>query len=109
MSQLSIASSVAKHTPIYNVTVIYQIPGGNEERKEISSRFTRWFDRDGFFVAKPFQQWLASEIPAIGQADPKNAERLKLEDPDENSQAGSNDPTSPSPRKRGRPRKDGGS
>ena len=27
---------------------------------------------NGFFVAKPFQHWLASEIPLIGQVDPKN-------------------------------------
>jgi len=39
---------------------------------EVSSAFTRWFDADGFFVAKPFQQWLASEIPLIGQVDPQN-------------------------------------
>ena len=33
----------------------------------------RWFDADGFFIAKPFQQWLAAEIPLIGQVDKKNA------------------------------------
>lgn len=33
---------------------------------------TRWFTADGYFVAKPFQQWLASEIPVVGAADPKN-------------------------------------
>jgi len=33
---------------------------------------TRWFTADGYFVAKPFQQWLASEIPVIGAADPNN-------------------------------------
>ena len=33
---------------------------------------TRWFTADGYFVAKPFQQWLASEVPVIGQADPNN-------------------------------------
>lgn len=27
---------------------------------------------DGFFIAKPFQQWLASEVPLIGQVDPSN-------------------------------------
>ena len=31
---------------------------------------TRWFTSDGYFVAKPFQQWLASEVPVIGAADP---------------------------------------
>ena len=33
---------------------------------------TRWFTSDGYFIAKPFQQWLASEIPVIGAADPNN-------------------------------------
>lgn len=33
----------------------------------------QWFTADGFFVAKPFQQWLASGVPLIGEADPKNA------------------------------------
>jgi hypothetical protein len=33
---------------------------------------TRWFTADGFFTAKPFQQWLASEVPVIGAADPNN-------------------------------------
>ena len=39
---------------------------------ELSAPFTRWFDADGCFVAKPFQQWLATEVPVIGDADPKN-------------------------------------
>lgn len=38
----------------------------------MSSPFTRWFDADGFFIAKPFQQWLAAEIPLIGEIDKKN-------------------------------------
>jgi hypothetical protein len=33
---------------------------------------TRWFTADGYFIAKPFQQWLASEVPVIGAADPNN-------------------------------------
>lgn len=42
---------------------------------KISAPFTRWFDSDGYFVATPFQQWLATEIPAIGEADPKKVDR----------------------------------
>ncbi|KAM0793884.1 signal peptidase complex subunit 2, partial [Usnea florida] len=71
-SQLSIASSVAKHNPIYNITVDYSNADGEVKRLEFSSPFTRWFDVNGFFVAKPFQQWLASEIPIVGQVDPTN-------------------------------------
>ena len=69
---MSIASSVAKHNPIYNITVVYSNTDGEVKRLELSSPFTRWFDVNGFFVAKPFQQWLASEIPIVGQADPTN-------------------------------------
>lgn len=69
---LSIGSSVAKHTPTYNITVEYSNPKGETQTLKLSSPFTRWFDIDGFFVAKPFQQWLASEIPLIGQVDTKN-------------------------------------
>lgn len=46
---------------------------------EISSPFTRWFDADGYFVAQPFQQWLASKVSLIGEADPKNARETKAE------------------------------
>ena len=52
--------------------VEYSTSHGDIKTLELSSPFTRWFDVDGFFVAKPFQQWLASEIPLIGEVDPKN-------------------------------------
>lgn len=52
--------------------VEYTNAQGESTTLKLSSPFTRWFDVDGFFVAKPFQQWLASEIPLIGQVDPKN-------------------------------------
>ncbi len=39
---------------------------------QLSAPFTKWFSADGYFVARPFQQWLASEISIIGEADPKN-------------------------------------
>lgn len=32
----------------------------------------QWFTADGFFVAAPFQQWLATNIDMVGDADPKN-------------------------------------
>lgn len=46
----------------------------NSQWKEIKieAPFTRWFTSDGYFVAKPFQQWLASEIPVIAEVDPSN-------------------------------------
>ena len=70
--QVSIASNVKKHTPLYNITVHQKNPTEEKEPLKLSASFTRWFDQDGGFVAKPFQQWLATEIPAIGAADTKN-------------------------------------
>ena len=98
---------MTKNIPIYNVTVTYQASNGKEEKKKISSRFTRWFDQDGFFVAKPFQQWLASEVPAIGRADPANAKAAIAGVAEGNGEVGSVDSPAATPRKRGRPRKDG--
>jgi signal peptidase complex subunit 2 len=42
--------------------------------------FTTWFTADGYFVAKPFQQWLASSVEAIGDVDLKNALRDERDD-----------------------------
>lgn len=42
------------------------------QKIRIRTPFTRWFTADGYFIAKPFQQWLASEVPVIGAADPNN-------------------------------------
>ena len=76
--QISIASHTQKYDPTYRLTVNISSPGTPAPKTlEISSSFTRWFDSDGFFVAKPFQQWLASEIQIVGEADPKNAEAAK--------------------------------
>ena len=70
--QVSIASNVKKHTPLYYITVQQKNSTGDKEPLKLSASFTRWFDQDGSFVAKPFQQWLATEVPAIGAADPKS-------------------------------------
>ncbi|KAL8766707.1 MAG: hypothetical protein Q9209_006576 [Squamulea sp. 1 TL-2023] len=72
---ISIASSVTKHKPIYNLQVRYGKPGTEPQVLKISASFTRWFDSDGYFVASPFQQWLATEIPAIGEADPQKVDK----------------------------------
>ena len=41
------------------------------DEKEISAPFMRWFSADGYFAAKPFQEWLASEIEVIREANQK--------------------------------------
>lgn len=75
---LTIASSTQKYSPIYRLTVrVSQSRTAEPTTSEISCPFTRWFDADGYFVAAPFQQWLAREIPLIGAADPKSVEAAK--------------------------------
>lgn len=75
--QISISSQVKKNTPVYNLTIRTSSSplSSSWQIIKISSPFTRWFDEEGYFVAQPFQQWLASEVPIIGQADPKRAIR----------------------------------
>ena len=68
--------------PIYKITVYYEDAKKESKTIELSSPFTRWFDADGFFVAKPFQQWLASEIPLIGRVDPQNKLEASKTTPD---------------------------
>lgn len=71
-------SHTKKYDPTYRLNVTVSAPQRSSEKiLEISSPFTRWFDSDGYFVAKPFQQWLASEIDIVGEADPKNAKAAK--------------------------------
>ncbi|KAF2682429.1 hypothetical protein K458DRAFT_444103 [Lentithecium fluviatile CBS 122367] len=70
-----IATSAKKHFPIYEVDVTFTpapVNKGHPQKIHIRAPFTRWFTADGYFIAKPFQQWLASEVPVIGAADPEN-------------------------------------
>ncbi|MCJ1388018.1 hypothetical protein MMC18_000862 [Xylographa bjoerkii] len=70
---LTIASSVTKHIPTYQLVVRWTDPATSEpfdwETCEISAPFTTWFSSDGQFIPKPFQQWLSSEIAVIAEAD----------------------------------------
>lgn len=72
--QISMASSVSKHKPIYSLKVHCGRPGRDIENLDLSAPFTRWFDSDGYFVPAPFQRWLASEIPLVGEADPRKVD-----------------------------------
>jgi hypothetical protein len=49
--------------------------GSEPSSWQIRTPFTTFFTRDGFFVAQPFQQWLATTIEVVGNADSKNASR----------------------------------
>ena len=75
---------MTKHTPTYDLTVRYSSHEGsspaNWKTLKISAPFTKWFSADGHFIAKPFQQWLASEIPLVGEADPSSIVRTIEQD-----------------------------
>ncbi len=70
-----------KNTPIYDLTVRTSTSSLSPwQTIKISAPFVRWFDEEGYFVAQPFQQWLASEVPIIGQADSKRVTRSLKEE-----------------------------
>jgi signal peptidase complex subunit 2 len=77
--KIQVATKTEKHVPIYNVTVtVYShehptVPNTYSLKKP----FTGWFDKAGNFVTEPFQQMLASNVPLIGQADPKRVVESK--------------------------------
>ncbi|KAH8820315.1 putative signal peptidase complex component [Xylogone sp. PMI_703] len=70
--RIEISTSTKKHVPIYNVTVL-TYTNGVAKKIEIKRSFTEWFDSKGHFVALPFQQMFATQVPVIGTADPRRA------------------------------------
>ena len=74
--QIAIHSKAKKHDPTYYLDVSVTDPGSSSPSSwHIRAPYTTWFTADGFFVAKPLQQWLASSIEAIGDIDTRNAGR----------------------------------
>jgi len=75
-TKLVISTTTEKNSPTYNVTARFTSSknksDGRWKQIQVKTAFSRWFSSDGFFVPKPFQQWLASEISVIGEADPTN-------------------------------------
>lgn len=74
-SQISISSKSKKHDPTYYLAVSVSGSGATSKETKLESPFTTWFTADGFFVPQPLQKWLATSIPTIGEADPKNASK----------------------------------
>lgn len=70
---ISTTTKVTDGKPIYQVKAKFTTPQKQWKKVEIEASLNRWFSSDGFFVARPFQQFLAGGIPVIGEADPKNA------------------------------------
>ncbi len=60
---------------MYNLTITYYTASQPSvpNTLKISRPFMQWFDAAGHFVALPFQQIFAGEVPMIGQADPTRA------------------------------------
>jgi len=72
--KINISTSTKKHDPTYYVTIIYTPASKTTPiTVKLSKPFTQWFDSAGHFVALPFQQLFASQVPVIGKADPLRA------------------------------------
>jgi hypothetical protein len=70
--QLELSTTTDKINPTYNVKVRYSKGSSKWTEAKLTSAFAKWFSEDGYFVARPFQHFLASNIPIVGEADPKN-------------------------------------
>jgi signal peptidase complex subunit 2 len=74
-SKISVLSKVNKNKPTYYLDVTTTSPSSTPTTRQIRTPFTTWFTADGYFVAKPFQQWLARSVETVGDVDLKNAGR----------------------------------
>ncbi|GJN80458.1 microsomal signal peptidase subunit [Purpureocillium lilacinum] len=73
--KVTIKSATKKNDPTYRLTITVEPKNATPEVVELSKPFATFFDETGRFVAQPFQEALASAVPAIGRRDPK---RVKL-------------------------------
>ncbi|OCT48669.1 putative signal peptidase complex component [Cladophialophora carrionii] len=77
--RLTLRSSTQKYVPEYKLKVTYSAPstGKNWEDKEITGKFTQWFNTHGYLQHKEFQQWLNSNIDVLktAQAERSNKEK----------------------------------
>ncbi|KXH67903.1 microsomal signal peptidase 25 kDa subunit [Colletotrichum salicis] len=69
--QVNIATSTKKNVPTYNMKITLTSKNGEKKVINLSQPFNQWFDSQGRFVAVPFQEILATNIPAVGKLDPK--------------------------------------
>ncbi|KAF4821722.1 Signal peptidase complex subunit SPC2 [Colletotrichum tropicale] len=72
--KINIATSTKKNVPIYNMKITITPKNGASKTLELSKPFNQWFDSQGHFVASPFQEILATNIPTIGKLDPKRVQ-----------------------------------
>lgn len=70
-ARVSFTSNTEKHAPIYELQISYFAPKSKLEQKyTVTAPFMRWFTGDGHFEKEPFRQWVATEVTAVGEADP---------------------------------------
>ncbi|KAK1508186.1 microsomal signal peptidase 25 kDa subunit [Colletotrichum costaricense] len=69
--KVNIATSTKKNVPTYNMKITLTSKNGGNKVINLSQPFNQWFDSQGRFVAVPFQEILATNIPAVGKLDPK--------------------------------------
>ncbi|KAI8233945.1 Signal peptidase complex subunit SPC2 [Colletotrichum sp. SAR 10_99] len=72
--RINIATSTKKNVPIYNMKITITPKNGASKTLELAKPFNQWFDSQGHFVASPFQEILATNIPTIGKLDPKRVQ-----------------------------------
>ncbi|KAF0326270.1 microsomal signal peptidase 25 kDa subunit [Colletotrichum asianum] len=72
--KVNIATSTKKNVPIYNMKITITPKNGASKTLELAKPFNQWFDSQGHFVASPFQEILATNIPTIGKLDPKRVQ-----------------------------------
>jgi len=70
-TKLVVTTTTDKLSPVYRVKAQYT-GAASSRTVELEAPFARWFGADGFFVARPFQHFLAAGIAPVGAADPKN-------------------------------------
>ncbi|KAM0330039.1 hypothetical protein ACHAQA_004210 [Verticillium albo-atrum] len=67
--KISIATSTVKNVPTYNLKITLTPKSGAPTTLDLARPFTQWFDAKGTFVVVPFQEMLATGIPAVGKLD----------------------------------------
>lgn len=77
--KITIRTMTKKNDPTYYLTVVCEGKSGAPQEIKVSRSFAKWFDETGRFVVKPFQEFLASSVPAIGKQDPNKARSVAQE------------------------------
>lgn len=73
-AQISLTSSITKHTPVYKLKIRYEAPQTGTrfiDDETIEAPFAEWFNVHGYLDKKALRRWLAGRIEVIGLADPE--------------------------------------